>query len=288
MLSSKLFLVQKQLVRVNQSTLRCFSNVPYSPFTDISPENRQIARNRIYGKFRTHFDEFDETSEKYLEELDLEEDVEDTVFLPGQASIPDVAWFKHIKNEIKVNDAMTEIDETHQEPEFEKKLKKMGIIHQLIAADRVQKVTAQGKTLNFRSLVIAGNQKGVAGYGVGKADNVKVATERALKKAVKNAIYLELYEGRTLYHEVHGKFNSSTLFIRPTGKGRGNRTSDIVGAALYCFGIDDVSAKLHGQRNPFTVVKAIFNALQQHKSADVIAMSTGRSIQELLYVARNK
>ncbi len=68
-------------------------------------------------------------------------------------------------------------------------------------------------------------------------------------------------------------------FVAATG--RGLTVSDTVGAVLYVLGIDDVVSKCHGQRNPFTVVKATFNALHHHESAEEVAMKTGRTVVEI-------
>ena len=42
-----------------------------------------------------------------------------------------------------------------------------------------------------------------------------------------------------------------------------------------------MTAKIHGQRNPFTVIQAVFAALAKHESAEVTAMKLGRSLQEM-------
>ena len=135
---------------------------------------------------------------------------------------------------------------------------------------------------------MAGNTRGVAGYAICKASNVNDAVDRATRRAFQTMVHIDRFDKRTLYHEVNGKFNSATVSIRPTGCGRGTRSGDVVGAILYCFGIEDVTAKCHGQRNPFTVVKAAFDALAQHQSAEEIAMRTGRSIAQIKKVAYNR
>jgi small subunit ribosomal protein S5 len=74
--------------------------------------------------------------------------------------------------------------------------------------------------------------------------------------------------------------------LAPTGKGL--TVSDTVACVLDCFGITDVVSKCHGQRNPFTVIKATFNALSKHQSAEEIALKTGHSLVEISKLARSR
>ena len=161
----------------------------------------------------------------------------------------------------------------------------LGMESTVIALDRVQKPTTLGNTLHFRACVVLGNGSGVAGYSIRKAPTVVEAIQRATRRAYRDIVHVDRHDQRTLFHEVVGRFNKCKVTIRPTGRGRSTRAGDVVGTVLDYFGIDDVTAKCHGQRNPFTVIKASFDALAQHESAEEFAMRTGRSIAQIRKVA---
>jgi small subunit ribosomal protein S5 len=64
--------------------------------------------------------------------------------------------------------------------------------------------------------------------------------------------------------------------------------SDTVACVLDCFGITDVVSKCHGQRNPYTVIRATFNALTKHETAEEIALKTGHSLVEVSKLAKHR
>ncbi|RHY32566.1 hypothetical protein DYB32_002434 [Aphanomyces invadans] len=162
----------------------------------------------------------------------------------------------------------------------------MGLVSQVVFVDTVQKPTTLGNILTFRALVVVGNQDGCAGYAVGRGSKIDQAIDRATLRAIENFTYVDRFDDRTLYHEVNGKFNSCELFIRPSKVGQGTTVSDTVGCALYCFGITDVVSKCRGQRNPYTVIKATFDALSKHETAEEIALKTGHSVVEITNLAK--
>lgn len=165
-------------------------------------------------------------------------------------------------------------------------MRTQGYVSQVVMIDPVQKITKQGSILSFRALVIVGNQRGAAGYYIGKGLDISNAIRRGEVGAIKNFQFIDRFDQRTLYHEVEGKFNSSKVFIRPRPDGSGTKASDVVAAVTYCFGLQDIVSKCHGNRNPHTVVKATFQALAKHQTAEEIAMKTGRSVQLMNKMAR--
>jgi small subunit ribosomal protein S5 len=64
-------------------------------------------------------------------------------------------------------------------------------------------------------MIIVGNRNGCAGYAVGKGASVPDAILRGTHLAMKNFVHIDRFDNRTLYHEVRGKWNSCTLFLRP-------------------------------------------------------------------------
>ncbi|KAF1776950.1 Ribosomal protein S5 domain 2-type fold [Phytophthora cactorum] len=182
---------------------------------------------------------------------------------PGQYLTPDAGILRDMRAMNKEGDEMERAN-----------LGRLGLLRQIVHVDQVQKVTTQERIVNFRALVVVGNMRGVAGYA------------RGTKLAMKRFTYIDRFDDRTLYHEVRGKWNSCTMFLRPAPKDKGLTVSDTVACVLDCFGITDIVSKTHGQRNPFTVVKATFDALSKHETAEEMALRTGHSLVELSTLAR--
>jgi len=146
--------------------------------------------------------------------------------------------------------------------------------------DRVVQMTAKGKMQSFRALVTVGNGNGTAGYGIGKADTVPKAYDRALMDARKNLIYLELCQGKTLWEPLCGKWNNTKVIMKPAAAGRFT-CSDWVLAVADCFGITQISSKIFGRKNPYIVIKAIFDAFQQFRTLEDMALVRGKPMYEV-------
>ncbi|ETI37968.1 hypothetical protein L917_15461 [Phytophthora nicotianae] len=236
-----------------------------SRFMVVSPENRGKVRRRLLDEFKK-------------DGITLADPDQ-----PGQYLTPDAGILRDMRAMNKEGEEMEFADD---DEEGEINLGRMGLLRQIVHVDQVQKVTTQERIVNFRALVVVGNMRGVAGYAVGKGSSPPIAIERGTKLAMKRFTYIDRFDDRTLYHEVRGKWNSCTLFLRPAPKDKGLTVSDTVACVLDCFGITDIVSKTHGQRNPFTVVKATFDALSKHETAEEMALRTGHSLVELSTLAR--
>src|SRR6185312_9151066 len=82
----------------------------------------------------------------------------------------------------------------------------------LVAVQRVTKVTKGGRTFSFAAIVVVGNEKGIVGYGLGKAREVTDAVTKGIEDAKKNLIKVAISRG-TIPHEQYGKYGGSEVFI---------------------------------------------------------------------------
>ena len=57
----------------------------------------------------------------------------------------------------------------------------------LVAINRVTKVTKGGRAFSFAAIVVVGNEDGVIGWGLGKANEVTAAIAKGVETAKKNA-----------------------------------------------------------------------------------------------------
>ncbi|MCO5615143.1 hypothetical protein L7F22_069432 [Adiantum nelumboides] len=88
-----------------------------------------------------------------------------------------------------------------------------------LTVKRVVRMTGKGKQPKMASLVVAGNGRGLVGYGEGKDLNAGKASRKAFHEAVKTLDYVERYDGRTIPAEVRGKWGATTVTLRPRPAG---------------------------------------------------------------------
>jgi small subunit ribosomal protein S5 len=140
----------------------------------------------------------------------------------------------------------------------------------LVSIQRVTKVTKGGRTFSFSAIVVVGNEDGIVGYGLGKANEVTTAIAKGVEDAKKNLIKVPVHKG-TIPHEQVAKYGGAQVFLKPATGGTGVKAGGAMRAVLESVGIKDVLAKSKGSSNPHNLVKATFNALVQMRDAYTVA-----------------
>lgn len=149
-----------------------------------------------------------------------------------------------------------------------------------MAINRVTKVTKGGRTFTFAAIVVVGNEDGIIGYGLGKANEVTAAIAKGVEAAKKNLIRVPINKG-TVPHEQEAKFGGSRVIIRPASAGTGVKAGGAMRAVFESVGITDVLAKSKGSSNPHNLVKATFEALGEMRSPETIARQRGISLEKV-------
>ena len=150
----------------------------------------------------------------------------------------------------------------------------------LVAINRVTKVTKGGRAFSFAAIVVVGNEDGVIGWGLGKANEVTAAIAKGVEAAKKNLIRVPVHKG-TIPHEQSAKFGGSEIFLRPASEGTGVKAGGAMRAVLESAGIKDVLAKSKGSSNPHNLVKATIEALGEMRSPQEIAKNRGVSVEKV-------
>lgn len=150
----------------------------------------------------------------------------------------------------------------------------------LVAIQRVTKVTKGGRHFSFAAIVVVGDEKGVVGYGLGKANEVTDAITKGIDDAKKNLVKVSVLKG-TVPHSENGKFGGSRVFLKPAAHGTGVIAGGAMRAVLESVGITDVLAKSKGSSNPHNVVKATVQALVNMRNPHTVAFQRGVSLAKV-------
>lgn len=134
----------------------------------------------------------------------------------------------------------------------------------LLEVGRVTKVTSGGRQLRFRAAVVIGDRKGRVGFGLGKAQEVTVAVEKAVNSAKRHMIKVPLENG-TVPYQVGTKFKSVKIMIHPAAEGTGIIAGGSARRILELAGCQNILSKRHGGRNVITTAYATMEALKMYQ-----------------------
>ena len=157
-----------------------------------------------------------------------------------------------------------------------------GIIEKLVHINRVSKTVKGGKRFGFAALVVVGDGQGRVGFGHGKAREVPEAITKATAAARKKMIRVPLKEGRTLHHDGNGRFGAGKVTVRTAPPGTGIIAGGPMRAVFESLGVADVVTKSVGTSNPYNMIRATFDALQDQTSPKSVAQRRGKKVADLL------
>ena len=156
------------------------------------------------------------------------------------------------------------------------------LLDKLVSINRVAKVVKGGRRFGFSALVVVGDQRGRVGGGSGKAREVPEAIRKATEQARRRMVRVPLREGRTLHHDVQGRFGAGKVIIRAAPPGTGIIAGGPMRAVFEMLGVKDVVAKSMGSSNPQNMVKATFDALGRCHSPRAVATKRNLTVGQVL------
>ncbi|KAG8858234.1 28S ribosomal protein S5, mitochondrial [Tulasnella sp. 330] len=159
--------------------------------------------------------------------------------------------------------------EIRTKPEIPSQYKHMYVL----IRKRVVHQSGKGKIASQFVGVVVGNGRGIVGFGDAKSENFNAAMNKAEANAIKNCDFVDLFEGRTIWTDMSIKFGSTKLELRPRPRGFGLMCNPYVHQVCKAAGIKDISAKVHGSRNPMAIIKATLMLL--HPGGAPLAMGDG-------------
>ncbi len=156
------------------------------------------------------------------------------------------------------------------------------LIDRLVHINRVAKVVKGGRRFGFAALVVAGDQKGRAGFGHGKAREVSEAIRKATETAKRAMVRVPLRGGRTIHHDITGRWGAARALLRSAPPGTGIIAGGPMRAVFEALGVQDIVAKSLGSSNPYNMVRAAFDALARESSPRMTARRRGKRVSEVI------
>ena len=156
------------------------------------------------------------------------------------------------------------------------------LLERLVSINRVAKVVKGGRRFGFAAIVVVGDGNGRVGHGSGKAREVPEAIRKATEQARQSMVRVPLREGRTLHHDMRGRFGAGKVILRAAPAGTGVIAGGPLRAIFECLGVQDVVAKSVGSSNPHNMIKAAFDALAQTASPRAVASRRGVKVSHII------
>lgn len=141
-------------------------------------------------------------------------------------------------------------------------------IENVIQVKRVSKKNEGGNRISFTALVVVGDKNGTVGYAHARALTVNEAIQKAVNKARRSAVKINLINN-TLPYDILVKKGACKIYLKPSPDGYGLVAGGAVRQVLDLAGVKNASAKILGSSNKNANVRATIDALKALKVVKV-------------------
>jgi len=143
---------------------------------------------------------------------------------------------------------------------------------EVLEVTSTQRMTACGRKMQMRAVVVMGDGKGAIAVGVGKAPETRDAVAEAVRDAKKHVTLVKLGCGswecgcgtpHSITQEAHGKSGTTEITIKPAPRGVGIVSGEVARKVLELVGVKDAWTFARGRtRNKLSMSLATINALE--------------------------
>ena len=95
-------------------------------------------------------------------------------------------------------------------------------------------------------------------------------------------VRVPLRDGRTLHHDIKGRYGAGNVLLRAASAGTGIIAGGPMRAVFEVLGVQDVVAKSIGSSNPHNMIKATFSALTGMQAPRSVAQKRGKRVGDIL------
>lgn len=136
---------------------------------------------------------------------------------------------------------------------------------EIIKVQRVVVVKRTGRSFSLSALILVRDiSKGTVAYVSVKGKEMSTILRKAVKKSLKKMIAYFPPGTRTVPSDLTIKYKASKLIIKPAPEGTGIRAGGALSTFFKYLNLKDVSAKIIGSTNKFTVLRAAFMAMDKY------------------------
>lgn len=148
---------------------------------------------------------------------------------------------------------------------------------------RVSNQTAKGKIRSHYALCVVGDRNGMVGLGEGKSrGDMGKAISKAHWDAIRNLVFVNRFEDRTVYGDIEYRYHGVKLFIRQKGAGSGLRVHHTIFEICQLAGIKDLTVKVYKSRNDMNVAKGFLEAVTMGQTPlRQLALGRGKKIVDV-------
>ena len=148
----------------------------------------------------------------------------------------------------------------------------------VIKVFRCSKVVKGGRRFSFAAMVAVGDRDGTVGVGYGKAREVPMAVEKAVKDA-KKSLHQVALDGGTIPHQIIGRYRATQITMIPASPGTGVISGSNARAVLELAGVHNVLTKINGSTSAKNVAKATMDGLVRLRNKETIESLRGVEIE---------
>lgn len=171
------------------------------------------------------------------------------------------------------------------------RLSKLKFQEKILQVKRVTKVVKGGKKMTFRVVVVVGDLKRKIGLGIGRADDVNRAMDKAILNAKKHIINVPLTKKMSIPHVICSNFGACKIMLRPAALGTGVIAGGAMRPVLELAGIRNALGKQFGSKNILNNAKASIKALyslgEKIKLARSQSKAKGRFYKKIMKEFKN-